>query len=101
MPIKSLLNGEVPVTPERSLLAAFAEAYVATQPKADALAFLRKVAQVLADREERDRVVIAMRRGDRARRLAEAKANHDAMTIFRQMLESCVARLNEAPEDDT
>lgn len=89
---------------DRALVSALVEAFIATRPKPEAIAFLQKTAQILADREERDNVVVRLRKNDRERQLAEAKANREATAMFRQMLEGCIARLNAPPitdDDDT
>lgn len=89
---------EVPApTADRALLSAFAEAYVATHTHAESLAFLRATAHILADRDEKASVVVRLRKRDRELAQADAIANRQAVALFRQMLEGCVARLMPSP----
>lgn len=82
-------------TPEAALLSALMEAFVATQPKARALFFLRKTAEILSDRENHDAVVVRLKRSERSQHVAERKVNRQSIALFRRMLEGCVARLGE------
>lgn len=88
-----------PPSAERALLSAFVEGFIATYPKDKSLAWLRATAAVLADREEKASVVVRLRKADRDRAQADADANRQAVAIFRQMLEGCVARLLPDPEE--
>lgn len=87
---------DIPVpTAEGELLTAFVEAFVATIPREEALAFLQKTAEVLASREERSKVVVTLRKSNRSREAAKMVANRQAVAMFREALEGCVARMNE------
>lgn len=86
-------------TPEARLLSAFAEAFVATRPKDEALRWLRVVARILHDREAQSAIVVRLRRSERERQRAEAEADRQAVALYRRMLEGCVARLLPEAED--
>lgn len=83
-----------------SLVSAFVEGWVATHPKEEALAWLRATAQVLADRTDKASVVIRLRKKDRDAAKLQAAADLQAVAMFRQMLEGCVARLLPDEDDD-
>ena len=80
-----------------SFVRVMAEAYVATLPRPDAMAFLQRCSDIFSEREDAAKVV-PLRGCERARR--QTCADRQAAAEFQLMLASCIARMNAPPEED-